>query len=554
MRTFGTITLAPSGTAFIIECEPHVSGRIKAVFPKLDKTQHGKILLSAGRSNCRDMEWFIQRYPLRMDDQTAFFIREQSKSYQKNLEELEAIVLPGFEPRAFGSMALPPRTYQASAVEVYLKARALLIADQMGLGKTVCAIASFTQPETRPALVVCQTHLAIQWRDEFLSKFLPQAKVHIIKTGKPYPLPKADVYLMSYHKMAGWADTFVNRPFFKSIVFDECQELRHEGTAKYRAAQAIRNGCQFAMGLSGTPIYNYGGEIFRVMEILAPGKLGTWSEFSREWCKPYGDKTILTSPRAFGGWMRENFLMVRRERHEVGLQLPASQKIVQEIPYDPQILDGIKNHATELAKLILTGSFTQSGQSARELDLLLRQKTGIAKAPFVAEFVRMLLADGCASVLMFGWHREVYDIWLDALKEFNPVMFTGSETPKQKDASKQAFIEGRSKVMIMSLRAGQGVDGLQRACTTAVFGELDWSPGVHAQCEARIDRGETTGIISYYMVADGGSDPVIAQLLGLKNSQVQGLLASKDAQIEELTQVDPERIKEMARAYLERNK
>lgn len=55
---------------------------------------------------------------------------------------------------------------------------------------------------------------------------------------------------------------------------------------------------------------------------------------------------------------------------------------------------------------------------------MMRQATGIAKAPYVLEFVRMLVESG-ESVMLYGWHRDVYNIWLERLAEFNPVMYTG---------------------------------------------------------------------------------------------------------------------------------
>lgn len=42
--------------------------------------------------------------------------------------------------------------------------------------------------------------------------------------------------------------------------------------------------------------------------------------------------------------------------------------------------------------------------------------------------------------------------------------------------------------VIMSLRSGAGVDGLQKHSRVAVFGERDWSPQVHEQCIGRIRR------------------------------------------------------------------
>ena len=50
------------------------------------------------------------------------------------------------------------------------------------------------------------------------------------------------------------------------------------------------------------------------------------------------------------------------------------------------------------------------------------------------------------------------------------------------------FISGKTKVFVMSLRTGAGLDGLQEKCSTIVHEELDWSPGVHEQCRGRYFR------------------------------------------------------------------
>jgi len=79
----------------------------------------------------------------------------------------------------------------------------------------------------------------------------------------------------------------------------------------------------------------------------------------------------------------------------------------------------------ELAKVILSSTQEFQGQKLRateEFNIMMRQATGIAKAPYVAEFVRMLVESG-ESVMLYGWHRDVYNIWLERLAEFNPVMY-----------------------------------------------------------------------------------------------------------------------------------
>jgi len=275
--------------------------------------------------------------------------------------------------------------------------------------------------------------------------------------------------------------------FANGFAVHNCQELRHSGTQKYNAAKHIAEACQFRLGTSATPIYNYGGEIWNIVDVLSPDTLGTWDEFNREWCTyQFGDnKAKIKDPAAFGLYAREMGVMLRRTRIEVKRELPQITVVPHRIDANPAVIEHLKGQAIELAKLILkqTQDFKgQKMQAAGEFDMRMRQATGIAKAPYVAEFVKFLVEDNDEPVVLYGWHREVYSIWMERLKDLKPVMYTGSESPTQKEASKQAFLKGESKVMIISLRAGAGMDGLQDICHLCVFGELDWSPGVHEQC------------------------------------------------------------------------
>src|SRR3546814_3105109 len=83
--------------------------------------------------------------------------------------------------------------------------------------------------------------------------------------------------------------------------------------------------------------------------------------------------------------------------------------------------------------------------AAGEFDALMRQATGVAKAPFVAEYVRLLCESG-EKVVLFGWHREVYAIWQEKLKDLKPVLYTGSESESQKDARSEERRVGKECV------------------------------------------------------------------------------------------------------------
>jgi hypothetical protein len=470
--------------------------RLKRVFAKIDQRQHEWIRITATEETARDLEWFMQRFPLETVDEAKQEVDRRSAAHKERMSRVEEILAGRVVVGDFG-LAQPLREYQQIAAEVAFARQSLLLADDVGLGKTAVAIGLMARNVTLPALVVTLTHLPRQWQDE-LGKFAPHLSTHIIKTGQPYdivekhcrrksgPRVLPDVILISYSKLSKWAPILA--PIVRTVVYDEVQELRRSGSDKASAARHISGSSTWRLGLSATPIYNYGSEIWNVMQSIAPDALGSFPEFIGEWCTGMDlarpETASIKNPHAFGSYMRESGLMLRRTRKDVGRELLPLTKIVQHIDADTKALEQVGAGCAELARAILRTGEEYRGQKmhqSEEFSNLLRQATGIAKAPYVAEFVRMLL-ESEQRVVLYGWHREVYSIWRDRLKEFNPVLYTGSESPEGKAKAKDAFTKGDSRVLLISLRAGAGLDGLQHFCRTIVFGELDWSPGVHEQC------------------------------------------------------------------------
>lgn len=555
MRTYGEIEIRDG--KIMIEAEPHVTGRLKRMFKKLHRNCQW-VTMANTPENCFDLLWFMQRYPMNCKDRKL--LKANARYYREIRTKLDRISSKDYTPREFKlAPCVEQREYQRRAAELYLNKGSLVVADDVGLGKTAIAIFSFTEPKTLPALVVTLTHLPRQWERE-VNRFAPDLNTHVIKKGTPYKLPEffgqlPDVLIINYHKLAGW-DLYL-KDYVNSIIFDECQELRRTGSNKYHAAQTIARTCRYRLGLSATPIYNYGIEFFNITQVIDEDKLGDEGEFIREWCSGYTyerNKIKVSKPVEFGSFLREQHIMIRRTRQDVGRELPDLMKIPYSVDSDEKKINEIKDSAVELAKVILRRvastkeeRFTASGQ----FDMIMRQATGIAKAPYVADFVKMLIESG-ERVVLYGWHREVYSLWQAKLKEYKPAWYTGSETPKQKDRNAQAFVSGKSPVMFMSLRSGLGLEGLQKVCRTVVFGELDWSPGVHEQCIGRIHRdGQGDKVAAYYLISETGADPIIADILGLKTEQIEGI-RDPDAPMIQKLQRDDDGLRRLAENYLQK--
>jgi hypothetical protein len=514
-RTYGRLRLLP-GEWELSGIEPHVAIRLKQLFPRIPKQSPGPFRLAHDKPTDADLHWFTLRYPLAAHRGDLEELGRGADAFRAHQAELERILLPEYRPPSYTGLRLGQeiRGYQAQAIELAARSKGLLLGDECGLGKTFTGAGFCLEAERLPAAIVCQVHIQRQWA-EVIRRFTT-LHVHCINKASPYALPTADVYIFRYSQIGGWADIFATG-MFKTVIYDEPQELRTGvGTAKGRAASVLSKEATWRLGLTATPIYGYGAEIFNIMGFINDGVLGDYGDFSREYLTHTGK---LAAPKALGTYLREQYAFLRRTKADVGKELPAVNRIVDVVNYDEAAVRSIEDLARQLAIRATTGLFTERGNAARELDIMVRQATGIAKARHVADVVRILVESG-EPVLLMGWHRGVYDIWNEQLADLNPAMYTGSESGARKNRGKEAFLAGETDLLIMSLRSSAGLDGLQARCSTIVFGELDWSPGIHHQCVERLDReGQTQPVMAMFLVAEEGSDPPMMEVLGLKASE-----------------------------------
>jgi hypothetical protein len=549
IKTYGSISFDAKDKLWRIhQADPHVRIMLKNMFTGIEPTASPPYEFKNTLEWAANLKWFLDRYPMAISDADKQRLAKGTRMHRDLINQMHAISLPKYKPGALKlKKPFKARKYQLTANDIFTIKKRFLMSDDFGLGKTLVSILPMMDGKKLPAICVCPSHLAKQYKELGIEQFT-NLTVHWIKKRKPYNLPPADVYIITYGCLSGWYD-LLDKGFFKYVIFEECHELRTGVSDKCRAARVLSLNAQWCMGLSVTPIYNYGGEIFNVMDVIDPGCLGTRSEFEREWCRGYKkDKPLLADPDAFGDFMKENFLMVRRTRQDVGMELPQVNKIIQYVDADEQSVQDEIDLAEKLAIRVIEGNFFESGEAARQFDLKLRQITGIAKAKPVAAIVKMLVEAG-ESVLLAGWHREVYRIWMEELKDYFPVMYTGSESPVQKAQAVKKFMDTESRIMIMSLRSGAGVEGLQTVAQYAVIGELDWSPHVHEQYIARLRRDGLIGpVTAIFPVSEFGCDPAMIDLLGLKASQSHGML---NPHVDpEKTLQDVSKIKEVAAKFL----
>ena len=562
------------GSFWHIASEPQVMMRLKRLWAGIAKDVRGEIRMKRSPEVDREVQWVLDGpWDFTISEEDRADLHRGAEAMRAQVKQIESI-LGGAVPDREWPIAVTLRDYQKVGAAWWNTARRCLLADEAGVGKTLTSLAGLSAPGTLPAVIVCDLDLMIQWRGQVLRAY-PDARVHIIRSsgevydviartkqeekraGLPVGNGWPDFVICNYHKLAKWAPVF-SRAGVQSLIYDEVQRVRHHDNDRYAGVMLLAASVPRIMGLSATPIHNYGEEFFNITEAIRPGMLGTREEFKREWCHRAADgKATLVDARAFGNRLRESGFMLRRTKKEVGRDLGKCTIVPYLIDADLSILSTESHELRRLATIIAdppkgAGAFQVIGRAQREFDAKLRQLTGITKAPHVAALAEMVIDSG-KSVIILGWHRGVWDILAKRLERFAPAFRTGEETVKQKEEAFRRFTAGETPVMCISIESAAGMDGLQHVCSTGITAEFSWTPVPELQGRWRIDRdGQEEPVTWYRPYIEWGSDPIVMDVCTKKMADSAGVLDPNEQAAPH--QVDPNLIKKLAIDYLQRHR
>ncbi len=553
-RTYGTVDVRPKSTmrhdskhhSIAITTRRDVEEVIKSIIPS-----HGTrpLTVEATSDNVRLLSMVLSEYPMLVAGKDRWYGLVMEKDEAKHMQDLISDLAPVTpNPRRFAGVLMP---FQKYGLDFLLKTDGnALVADEMGLGKTVQTLAFVAQrPQCVPVVVVAPIITLENWRREIL-RFLrlgtgdrrAEPRIRIIRSGKGGDLGPADFYLINYelvHKRIN--DILAANP--RLVVYDEIQNLRHTNTYKIHACTELSGHGSVAhrIGLSGTPIYNNGEEMFKIAEVVKPGIFGTKEQFKERFFEVddvYG--TVRFKQEELSEFLRKN-LIIRRRKTDVLKDLPEKNRLQQVVPIDSSMYEEkirelyVKIDGAKRALGAAAGGMEKKRRLAEFNSLLLemrieeRQIAGLAKVPHVVEYVKGLLDDYREEkIVVFCHHRRVHKVLLDGLWNHGPLQIIGG----QSDAARQEAIDsfqnaGRRRVIICGLRAGNVGINLTEA-SYVVFAELDWSPAVHAQAEDRLHRiGQRNRVFSHYLVGAGTFDEYIADMLTAKGDVIRKVLGDK---------------------------
>lgn len=488
--------------------------------------------------NIQQIQWILERYPMEILSKSAWR-RKISKSTPKKIKPKKIEKLSKANPgKQFKGKLL---NFQKEGLDFLLKSSGnALLADEMGLGKTVQTLAYIsTEKQSSPTLVIAPLVTLRNWQRE-IGKFMKKKSRNgrlmghaipsttLIRKGKSQDIGKFDFYIINYELLEKRLID-LSKLNIRTLVCDEVQNLRSKSTKKYAAVKklAALKSIKYRIGLSGTPIYNRGSEIWPIIDILRPGLLGSFKEFCEYFCyvNDKGKAIVLENKRES---LREELcrhVMLRRKKSDVLKELKDKVRYKEFIDSDSTYynreLDKIWKKLETEQKEAET-AFDKSASFHRAIQSE-RQAAGVAKLPHVINFVKNIMEID-ESVVVFCHHRAIHDLLHNSLSEFNPASIIGGQSDNKRQLQIDMFQEGKTKLMIAGLRAGNLGINLTRA-KYVIFAELDWSPAIHRQAEDRLHRiGQKNTVFAYYLIGNGTLDDHVAKILVDKSYEIDSIM------------------------------
>lgn len=197
-----------------------------------------------------------------------------------------------------------------------------LLADEMGMGKTIQMISLLVADPKRPSLVVAPTVAILQWRNE-MQKYAPGLRVVVWhgaqRSRDRDTLSTVDVVLTSYAVLESTfrrdrygvtrngrhvrEQSLLHAMKWRRIILDEAHHIKERTSNTARSAFALQS--DFKWCLSGTPLQNRVGELYTMVRFLGgdpfafyycrqcPCKSASWEFHNNSYCVHCGHKPMV---------------------------------------------------------------------------------------------------------------------------------------------------------------------------------------------------------------------------------------------------------------------
>ena len=469
-------------------------------------------------------------------DIEKFQLEKRSMALQeKKAEELKAATTSNLVVKNIKGEL---RLYQLIGLEFLInnKGRALL-ADQMGLGKSVQALAYVAHNEIAKTLVICPSSVKGVWTNE-IKKFTKLKSYTIDSKTKLTPdiIGEYDIFIINYDILHKFLNILTTTRFDCSIL-DESQFFKSSQARRSKCVKLICRRIPSTILLSGSPLLNRPSELFNSLNIIDPKTWNNFWEFTKKYCNGH---------QGFFGWecsgasniselrSRIGKYFLRREKEVVLKELP--QKTFIDVPIvlengDREKYDLAEQSFVEYLRNIKKKNKEEIARSMSAETIVklgaLRKLTSDGKVLMAKEIIENILESG-EKVVVFS----VYNSPLIELSKYfrdKSVILIGSTKEEERNKIISDF---QSKDICRIFLGGMKSAGVGISLTSApnvLMIDFPWVPADREQAIDRIHRyGQKANHATVYqLIAKNTIDQRMQDILNSKQEIFNQLIENK---------------------------
>lgn len=504
--------------------------------------------------------------------------RKEIKSYLKQkITAVEASIAEDSKLEIPVPDSLEYLPFQKAGISYCLDRQSTLIADSMGLGKTIQAIGVANIDKPKQTLIICPASLKKNWENEWKKWYCHGGDTSIVNANE---WEHASTIIINPDILERHISK-IHALKIDMLIIDEIQYYTNGETARTKSVFGYRGrkkGYKIPpitatrrIALSGTPIRTKPHDLWVLCREFDPNGLGSnyWN-FRRKYCGGVefeGDflqKNGASNLDILQEKLRKSF-MVRRDKYSVLKELPGKRRQIIECP-NTGVSQLMKREETaieqafgDLEKLIggndttelniekiqqgfveVEGDdYAEMGEKLITVDIpfesisVIRQELALAKVPHVIDFVDKILAED-EKVVIFVYHKSVAKL----LKEYytNAAVIVGSTPLKKRQPEVDRFQEDPDCRVLIGNFIAAGVGFTMTIASKVVFAELSWVASELEQAEDRLERiGQKNFVMVYHLVFENSLDSrMVQKLIMVMENTTQALDDKLVANLKEL--------------------
>jgi SWI/SNF-related matrix-associated actin-dependent regulator 1 of chromatin subfamily A len=451
-------------------------------------------------------------------------------------------------------------THQEEGVKFLLSRKGCILADDMGLGKSLQSIIAALESGAENILVVCTSSLKINWQRE-ISVFTDDSVIIDSRKWKKakFTIINYDI-LKNFHtvkkpKKKGEEDIEeeLNRHIAESkfdlVIVDEAHNLKNNKSIRgeIMVDLVLNHGIEKVWLLTGTPISNRPMDFYNLLKIIGAKITENWLFFAQRYCdakkmfrtlKNGKKKQILLTDGASNLdelAAKTKNLILRRLKTDV-LDMP--DKVI--IPVYHELTDKSWREYELLWDEYLEKRKLEKKRGVVERNLveliLLRKFIAMEAIPETIEIAETALEMDKKVVIFTSFTDE-----LNELAEYfgkKCVIHNGPMSDKEKQKSVDAFQENPNvKVFIGNIKSA-GVGITLTKGTVVIFNSFDWVPGSNEQAEDRVYRiGQNDNVTVYYQLFIDTISIRMWEVLKYKSDVIATIIGDKQLSEAEILEI-----------------